>query len=166
MKTSDLRTYSSNRLWISPIANSESLASPSFTSRQAAISSASGRLERPLKSWRRFFVTSSMPSLPSSGVVVASCSVERARPHTRGHVTAGRQRRERPDDGTFAHRGVLADGLLDNRPLTDGAIGEADVGSETDTGADDGVAVEHGAREQGDVGGQAHAGVDVGAVGV
>src|SRR5438270_5619384 len=167
MNTSEPRTDSPNRQWISPLANWERLASPSFTSRHSAISSASGRLERPLKSWRRFLVTSSMPVLPSTAVVfAAACSVERARPQPRSHVASGRQRCERADDGAGAHLGVLAHRLLDGGALGDRAIGETDVGPETCARADDGVAVEHGAGEEGDVGREAHGGVDIGAVGV
>src|SRR4051794_29280683 len=161
MKTSDPRTDSPNRLWISPFANSERLASPSFTSRHAAISSASGRFERPLNSWRRFFVTSSMPRLPLGGVVFAAgCSVERARLDTRGHVAAGRQRGKRTDDGAVAHECKLTDRLLHDGAFADGAVGQANVRTEARAGSDERVAVQHRAREERDVGRQAHAGVD------
>src|SRR5436305_5168058 len=138
MKTSEPRTDSPNRQWISPLANSERLASPSFTSRQSAISVASWRFERPLKSWRRFFVTSSMRRLPSSGVVFpAGCSVERAGPQARSNVTARRQRREGPDDGAIADRRVLAHRLLHDGALAHRAVGEADIGPQAGAGADD-----------------------------
>ena len=96
MNTSEPRTDSANREWISPLAKSERLGSPSFTLRYSAISCANGRFERPLKSWRRFLVTSSM-TLPSSSalVVPAPCSVERAGARARGNVRAGRQPGER-----------------------------------------------------------------------
>src|SRR5437660_65235 len=167
MKTSDPRTDSPKRQCNSPLANSERLASPSFTSRHSAISVASGRFERPLKSWRRFFVTSSITGLPSTAVVfAASCSVERARAPAGGHVASRRQRRERTDDSAGADLGVLADRLLDDGTFADGAVGKAHVGAEADAGPDDGVAVQHGAGEEGDVGRQADGGVDVGAIGV
>src|SRR5437588_6594502 len=167
MKTSEPRTDSPKRQCSSPFANWDRLGSPSLTLRQSAISWASGRLERPLKSWRRFFVTSSMPSLPSTTVVfAATCSVERARPQAGGHVAARRQGREGADDGAVADRRELAHRLLDDRTLAHGAVGEPDVGPQAGAGADHGVAVQHGAGEEGDVGRETDAGVDVGAVGV
>src|SRR5436190_633859 len=127
MNTSEPRTDSPKRQCSSPLANSERLASPSFTSRHSAISPASWRFERPLKSWRRFFVTSSMPSLPSSGVFfAAACSVEPARAQARGHVAPRRQRGERAHDGAIAHGCELADRLLDDGALAHGAVGEPD----------------------------------------
>src|SRR5438270_11849085 len=167
MNTSEPRTDSPNRQWISPLANWERLASPSFTSRHSAISSASGRLERPLKSWRRFFVTSSMPVLPSTAVVfAAACSVERTRSQPRSHMAAGRQRGERSDDGARTDFGVLTHRLLDGGALGDSAVGEPHGGAEAGAGSDHGVAVQHGARDEGEVGREAYRWVDVGALGV
>src|SRR5947208_2266885 len=167
MKTSEPRTDSAKREWISPLAKLERLGSPSFTLRQSAISCARGRLERPLKSWRRFFVTNSMRRLPSSGVVFAAgCSVERAGPQARSNVAARRQRREGPDDGAIADRRVLAHRLLHDGALAHRAVGEADIGPQAGAGAGDCVAVQHGAGEERDVGREPDAGVDVGAIGV
>src|SRR4029079_13323226 len=167
MNTSEPRTDSPKRQWISPLANSERLASPSLTSRHLAISSARGRLERPLKSWRRFLVTSSIPVLPSTTVVfAANCSVEGARPRPRRDMTAGWQAGVRTDHGSGSDLGQLADRALHDRPFADDAIGEANLGPDADAGADNGVAVQHGAREDGHVGRQSHRRVDVGAVGV
>src|SRR5438309_9966015 len=140
MKTSEPRTDSANREWTSPSANSERLGSPSFTLRQSAISSARGRLERPLKSWRRFLVTSSM-TLPSSSalVVPAPSSVEPAGAGSRGHMRARRQPGERPDDGSGTDLRLLAHGLGDGGAFTDRAVGEAHGGPEAGTRTDDGV---------------------------
>src|SRR4051794_22724231 len=140
MNTSEPRTDSPKRQWISPLANSERLASPSLTSRHCAISSARSRLERPLNSWSRFLVISSMPNLPSAAVFFsASRSVERPRARARRHVAARRQRRVRTDDCSRPDFGVLADGVLHDRTLPDRAIGEADLGANADAGADNGV---------------------------
>src|SRR4051812_1516583 len=139
MNTSEPRTDSPKRQWISPLANSERLASPSLTSRLLAISSARGRLERPLKSWRRFLVTSSIPVLPSTTVVFAADrSVERPRPGTRRDVTARGQAGVRTNDCAGPDLGQLTDGALHGRPLADDAVGEANLGPDADAGPDDG----------------------------
>ena len=66
MKTSVPRTESPKRQWISPLAKSLMLGSPSFTPRWRAMSSARGRLARPETSCRRFLVTSSIGVLDLS----------------------------------------------------------------------------------------------------
>src|SRR5207245_10399741 len=140
MNTSEPRTDSPKRQCSSPSANSDTLASPSLTSMQSATSSANGRLERPLKSWRRFLVTSSMRCRPSTPVVVpAPCSVERAGARSGGDLAAGSQPGEGPDDGAGADLGVLTHGLLERGPLADGTVGEVDVGTEARAGTHDGV---------------------------
>src|ERR687897_772308 len=168
MKTSIPRIDSLKRQCISPLANSEQLASPSSTSRHAAISSASGRFARPETMCSFFLVTSSMTTLrlPARELrltpLAGSRSVERPRSPTGNDLRTRVEHGVGTDHRIVADRGVASDALGDLGPLAHPGVDQPGMRADLAAGPHRRRTLEHGAGEQGDIRGQGHARVDVG----
>ena len=75
---------------------------------------------------------------------------------------AGFEHRVGTDHAVGADVGQAGDGVLERGALAHGAVDQAAAGADLHALADGGAALEDRAGEEGDVGGQAHGGVDVG----
>ncbi len=108
MNTSEPRTESPKRQWISPLANSAMLASPRSTPSSAAISSASGQMD-PTREHLQSLLRHQFHVCPSASL---SRSVEGAGRHARVDVRPRLEHRERTDVSARSDLGIAGHRLL------------------------------------------------------
>src|SRR5664280_1087202 len=163
MNTSLPRIDVPKRQWISPLANSRRLASPSSTPSCWAISWASSGWDRPETSSRRRWGVNSMPAnLPRPGAGIPG---RRAHPGAGRHLGALTEDGERPDPGVGPDHRPAAHAGGHHGALPDRGVHQPGVRTDLGVLADRTGPLQDDTGQEHHVGAQLHIDVDVGRLG-